>query len=343
MLSFGVHYPKCFYFFLPITPYESPVSCMKTTGWAGCADPGTSNNRQTKNKCMQLIQVSNFFRSTPFTSSNCWKCFLFLGFEYGGSWFFSGVGWFWTIHFHIFFKIEVVIEIRSLEVGLDISLSRLLCHLCLFSNGMPVLHKRCQSQYHWVLSATLVFKKTWSHNDMTLTWHPQRFHKQIRPADTKPLVEESKYVVHGPSAGERARFCRKHQSSCRICVLGLFQKENLWQSIQQLSSCHLHRFCLSDSVRHSKQEGLKTTRQEAENLTEKTDISNQTIMFLCYWSHFDIFWSTGYFKCRHLCTILVLNLQSFRRDFSTGNPANPTQPVICMVATSSGHVPDKWS
>ena len=48
----------------------------------------------------------------------------------------------------IFFQIEVVIEIRSLEVGLDISLSKLLCQLCLFSNGMPVFHKRCQRQYH---------------------------------------------------------------------------------------------------------------------------------------------------------------------------------------------------
>ena len=138
-------------------------------------------------------------------------------------------------------------------------------------------------------------------------------------------------------------FAENIRQVVRICVLGLFQKENLWQNIQQLSSCHLHRFCLSDLVRHSKQEGLNTIRQEAENLTEKKDISNQTIMFLCYWSHFDIFWSTGYFKCRHLCTILVLNLQSFRRDFSTGNPPNPTQPAICMVATSSGHVPDRWS
>ena len=50
------------------------------------------------------------------------------------------------------------------------------------------------------------------------------------------------------------------------------------------SSC-LAVICIdsvSDLVRHSQQEGLNTIRQEAEDLTEKTNISNQTIMFLYY-------------------------------------------------------------
>ena len=152
MLTFGVHYPKFFY---PSLHTNHPCPAWK---------PQVGPNVQllvpptidTKQKDMHPTHPGEqFLHLKELLEMFFVSCF----FQYGDSWFFSG-GWMildYTLSF--FLKIEVVIEIRSLEVGLDISLSRLLCHLCLFSNGMPVFHKRCQSQYHWVLSATLVFKK----------------------------------------------------------------------------------------------------------------------------------------------------------------------------------------
>ena len=245
--------------FLPITPYESPVSCMKTTGWAGCAAPGTLNNRHETKKCIQLIQVSNFFRSTPFTTRN-WllmlysRCFGFLVLSTVDDDCLAG----WMILDYILaFWIELVIEIRSLEVELDISLSRLLCHLCLFSNGMPVFHKRCQSQYHWVLSATLVFKKKHDHR-MAWLWHDTC----SVSINKSHLLIRSRWLRNQNSCPwtkccERARFCRKHQSSCRIIqqFWGCFKRKPVAKHPAVVIDS------VSDLVRHSQQEGLKIIRQ----------------------------------------------------------------------------------
>lgn len=135
-----------------------------------------------------------------------------------------GVGWFWTILFHLFLRLKLSSRFVLSKLG----------WISLYQDCFAIFvcsQMECQCSTNVVkvniidyCQPPLFSKKTRSHNDMTLTWHLQRFHKQIPPADTKPLVEESKYVVHGPSAGERARFCRKHQASCRNLCTGFVSK-----------------------------------------------------------------------------------------------------------------------
>lgn len=196
------------------------------------------------------------------------------------------------------FWIEVVIEIRSLEVELDISLSRLLCHLCLFSNGMPVFHKRCQSQYHWVLSATL-HKKKHDHR-MTWLWHDtcsfsiNKSHLLIRSRwlRNQNMLSMDQVLRASTILQETSVKLSNHP-----VVLWLFQKKTCGKTS---SSCH--RFCLWLS------QALPTGRVENHQARWKIWLKQQIFQiklflgFLCYWSHFDIFWSTDYFKCTHLCT-----------------------------------------
>ena len=263
MLTFGVHYPKFFY---PSLHTNHPPAWKPQVGPdVQLLVPPTID---TKQKDMHPTHPGEqFLHLKELLEMFFVSCF----FQYGDSWFFSG-GWMildYTLSF--FLKIEVVIEIRSLEVGLDISLSRLLCHLCLFSNGMPVFHKRCQSQYHLSTVSHPCFQKKHDHI-MTWLWHDtcsvsiNKSHLLIRSCW---LRNQNMLSMDQVLASEHD-FAENIRQVVRIFVLGLVSKRK--PVAKTSSSCLVViciRFCLSDLVRHSKQEGLNTIRQDAENLTEK--------------------------------------------------------------------------